>query len=426
MIKTELNHDIYIGYSILIFFVLILLSIIGFKISNEAALLFFILSFNIFLIKDIYSQKSIFYSMTLIMVVHQIAVIYNVFFGTLPGARGDAIAFSDNAIFIMENDAFFLTYGSSLFQMIIAWVYKIFGQSYFMLSQLILLFFSYTCFKLLEILHLLGVKENKYIPLLFFGLLPSAVIHFSIPLREVFEVGFIMIYFNCLYKFVTFKKYKYLLLSIIPFIVISLIHKAMLILALGILLMFIFIYIQEKMHKRWASLIFISILSLFLVSLNLNSLFDYGIIDTVINFRESRDYGNTSYNVNLENTVVGFIFGIIKIYYHYLFGPFIWDVSNIFDLTAAIESLIRLLVLYKILQLYFKKKFTHELHQNIKILLSLFLIITVFWSLGTSNYGTAVRHHLLDWWILCIFIGYLYNNRTYKIRLILTRKNYDK
>ena len=36
------------------------------------------------------------------------------------------------------------------------------------------------------------------------------------------------------------------------------------------------------------------------------------------------------------------------------------------------------------------------------LMLILYFSITFMWALGTTNYGTAMRHHMLSWWIIVI------------------------
>ncbi|MCG8344626.1 MAG: hypothetical protein MI685_05625, partial [Chlorobiales bacterium] len=39
------------------------------------------------------------------------------------------------------------------------------------------------------------------------------------------------------------------------------------------------------------------------------------------------------------------------------------------------------------------------------MLLILYFINSVMWALGTKNYGTAIRHHLVPYWII-VLLGY--------------------
>ena len=36
------------------------------------------------------------------------------------------------------------------------------------------------------------------------------------------------------------------------------------------------------------------------------------------------------------------------------------------------------------------------------LMLILFFSMSIMWAVGTTNYGTAIRHNMLTWWILVI------------------------
>ena len=40
--------------------------------------------------------------------------------------------------------------------------------------------------------------------------------------------------------------------------------------------------------------------------------------------------------------------------------------------------------------------------QLLGLMLILYFSMTFMWALGTTNYGTAMRHHMLSWWIIVI------------------------
>jgi hypothetical protein len=84
-----------------------------------------------------------------------------------------------------------------------------------------------------------------------------------------------------------------------------------------------------------------------------------------------------------------------------MFKPFIWEVNSLSALVLSIEGIIRflLLVFSIIFIVKSKEKKTYIL------LLFIYLFIESVWSLGTSNAGTAARHHLVTYWILVILGG---------------------
>jgi hypothetical protein len=61
--------------------------------------------------------------------------------------------------------------------------------------------------------------------------------------------------------------------------------------------------------------------------------------------------------------------------------------------------------------IYFSVKSWHTARGSQRRLLGLMLILyfsmTFMWALGTTNYGTAMRHHMLSWWIIVIIVFFL-------------------
>jgi len=43
--------------------------------------------------------------------------------------------------------------------------------------------------------------------------------------------------------------------------------------------------------------------------------------------------------------------------------------------------------------------------KQVAFLLLIYLMMSALWSLGTINYGTSIRHHLVSYWILVLLLG---------------------
>ena len=52
------------------------------------------------------------------------------------------------------------------------------------------------------------------------------------------------------------------------------------------------------------------------------------------------------------------------------------------------------------------KKLTNQdqaIQKNILgLMILLYFTITFLWAIGTVNYGTSIRHHVMSWWILTV------------------------
>jgi hypothetical protein len=88
----------------------------------------------------------------------------------------------------------------------------------------------------------------------------------------------------------------------------------------------------------------------------------------------------------------------------YMFAPFPWQIGSPLDVEAALEGLVRLVLLFTSWRAW--RTSTGEVHSQIGFLLVLFLTMEFLWALGTVNWGTAVRHHVLAYGLLVITGGY--------------------
>jgi len=133
-------------------------------------------------------------------------------------------------------------------------------------------------------------------------------------------------------------------------------------------------------------------------------LIDNGLWEIAVGFREGSmsDAGRTSYGVILDNSsLFTAIYSSFKMYMYYLFAPFPWHVTKIVDVYAACESFMRMTLIYFALKHW--RNAYGVTKRAVSLLLILYFIMTIMWAVGTTNYGTALRHHMLTWWILVLF-----------------------
>jgi hypothetical protein len=87
-------------------------------------------------------------------------------------------------------------------------------------------------------------------------------------------------------------------------------------------------------------------------------------------------------------------------YIHFLLAPFPWQIEGFIDVYAFMEGVLRVVLIY------FSVKHWNAAHgvqrRVLGLMLILFFSMSFMWAVGTSNYGTGARHHMLDWWIISI------------------------
>jgi hypothetical protein len=95
-----------------------------------------------------------------------------------------------------------------------------------------------------------------------------------------------------------------------------------------------------------------------------------------------------------------------------------WKISSIVDVVALLENILRFWLIWNALKYLvgsYRNKpmfvahnyFGHE--RYILLIFLSYLIMETIWSLGTSNWGTASRHHLPSLGLLLV-MGFAYRN----------------
>jgi hypothetical protein len=110
------------------------------------------------------------------------------------------------------------------------------------------------------------------------------------------------------------------------------------------------------------------------------------------------------YGIMLDVSSVGSLMkSIWLIFIYYLFAPFPWQVANWLDIYGVAESLFRFaLILFSIL---FWSRVEGTQRRIWGLLLVIYFSMTFLWAIGTVNYGTSIRHHVLTNWIIIILGG---------------------
>jgi hypothetical protein len=103
--------------------------------------------------------------------------------------------------------------------------------------------------------------------------------------------------------------------------------------------------------------------------------------------------GRANYGVMMDtSSVLGYVKTIPMIFVHYMFAPFPWQVGNVKDVHALLESMLRFVLLF--FAVYSWRRSSVEVRSYYSFLLIVVLGMELMWALGTLNWGTAMRHHV--------------------------------
>ena len=268
---------------------------------------------------------------------------------------------------------------------------------------------------LIRILNIFKVSyQSKLLTLFFIFFNPIFISILSSGHRELLEL---FIVFLVIYLILLDKKYLSLIFISSLFLLLILVHKVYIL--FGPLFIIIYFSINFKLNSAYiyGSVFFIIIFSILFY-------FNSGILLNELDFYNSKT-GERKININnLWQFVEEFrkdardgsgfptefrgartlydephqyftFFRIFEIYINFLFAPlssihkFINNL-NILDYIYIIHIFLRIIAISIIIFLY------KLINKKIFSILLIFIILSSLWSLGTTSYGTAIRHNLVS------------------------------
>jgi len=399
---------------------------IVFKNPEISSLSLIFLSYYLVSIKYCLSGKN---RQTLVLLVlcvtiYHITAFLNSYLIELPGVRPDSLSFLADAQDHVEVGEFSLFIDYEFYTNLLGLLYYAFGVSYYLGSEISVLALTISLLVLDRILKELDVDRARNVFILMCALLPSTVIIGTSPMREASQL--LLLQTTVLFAILTIKNNSlgYFMLAVVSALTFGMFHKAMLF--VGVIATFIVLVLWVKKYSRVLSykhVIFGVVLLGGLIlavgmlvfatksgSSHLN-LREFRIPKLLMVIQKYRDYidstgePNTAYGIIFKyDTVWESISSLFRVYVYYLFYPvYIKGAVSLKEIYAVFETWLRLGLFGLIL--YHTRWVTTRLDERHYLVLVLYLLMTFIWSLGTTNYGQAIRHHVLSNWLLIVLLA---------------------
>jgi hypothetical protein len=387
------------------FGILIIMFIYGIVISNKY--------FN--------SNKRIVFTIFVITSIKLLISITNNYYYIIYGAGDDAARFVQDAskIVLSNSPINLITTGSSGFINFLAFIYKYLGISTFTSQNISILVMVLSMIFLLKVSRILN-KEKYNVPILIlFAIQPATLIYTSITMREPFQILFFTM--TTYYVLVMLKTNKFNILFFIKFLIsatiLGMLHNGLLVFSLLLILIGISSFIPTKLGKF--RFLLIGVIALFLIPLLVATLsvlnISTGASDALISgnitsYIEGYRYGGTdvdssaSYHAVFDttNTITMFFSGF-SVFFNYMLAPFPWQLRGPIDLIAISENAIRIFLIVGAFKAYKSISSTEVAYKRMyKYTILLFFTMEYLWALGTINWGTAIRHHLIPFGLIII------------------------
>ena len=370
------------------------------------------------------------------LLIRCIVSIYNGLNGPIPGAENDAILFHEIVVSILNGEGHFRsdTFGLSTFLQIHAFIAKIFVPSIIVGGLFSAFIWLLSALIILQITKDLKFSdEDRFFCLIIYCFFPSSILITSVMLREVFQLLFVNLAFFFLIKSFISSKLKSVLLfvlSIITLVIAAQFHKGLVIFApLSVILSIIYLAIlgvdklkiPNKKILITSMLIFISFCLVITIKFKLESInFQYDefiskMIERLVAQNNNHNIGRATYMHHKEmDSILDIIFFIPEMFINYFIQPTPSNIDTFGDYIAFFENILRIAFIAFCIFFSFNKDVPNR---KIFILLFLnFLLLELVWSIGTVNYGTAIRHHIpgLGLILICFFnlrIGKFYEKK---------------
>jgi hypothetical protein len=367
--------------------------------------------------RELRQDKSILLGYWFVVFLHQIIAFTNYYIITTVGAGSDAKDFQTRIEMFSKAGEWKIAIGAELYVQVLGIIYRWFGSSSLLGGQLSILAFAISCIFLMKIIRLCGIERYKLYSLLAFGSLPTMVFLGSITLRESFQVLFFMVavYFGMKMHFKDGLN-SYLIALVASVFAMGSLHRGLVGYAMFIIPLFFVWNLYPSRHPghvkvlRLAAFIAVpvTVVGLLVFSKRLgfpdySELISHKFLEKLSNIRMGpiNTPGRATYGValDLSSTIMTFYTGL-KIYVSYLFAPFPWQIHNFQDAYAALESAIRMMLIYFSVKHWMNAVGAQK--RLLGLMLILYFSISALFAIGTTNYGTAMRHHMLGWWIIAI------------------------
>ena len=246
---------------------------------------------------------------------------------------------------------------------------------------------------------------------------PAMIIFTSINMRDslIFYLSMAIIF-----RFILFSKSKRRFLNFFFFaldliLLILLRNQYIFLFALIFIFYFLFIFLRKLQLSKIKFILFSTLLIVLFMFTFLNLEISNKFLSYSTREMEWRSSGGSAYLQSMRyDSWIDILRYIPVRFIHFTFGPFIWEIKNIFHLFAFLEAILIIMFFYYTLKTF--SKYKNKYNFNLQILLLLFGFFGLISNaIIDSNYGTAIRHRMIYVPIFIIFAcRYL---RNYQIKI---------
>lgn len=347
---------------------------------------------------------------------HAAIAAYNAYGSVIHGVDVDAMKFHANAAAISAIGGWDFGLGARFYTSALAAAYSLGGPSHLFGEATSVLAFSLSSVVLVRMLDLLKVERHQAACVLLFGLHPALALFTSVTLRESWQILFFLQSVYCLLRFRVSAGPGSLLWGLAGAALLACLHNGLILYALFMIPLVLFSRLGLRSAVTLPRTVGFSLTlavagGLLAAALtgslpytpSLARLSEGEALEYASRYRERGEKGaRAEYAVKLDaGSPAKFALSLPPVYAYYMLSPFPWQIRGGLDLFAAADAWLRLLLLgFSLTALWSPPAGTPP--GIPRLLLVLYGSMSVLWAMGTINYGTALRHHIVPFWILVV------------------------
>ena len=347
--------------------------------------------------------------------------LFNSYFGPIYGADVDAVDF----VYYASEEMPIINIGTEAYMAFLGKIFALTIHSTFIANIISVLATLPYLFFITWVLEKYSQFMPRYILIIFSLILlflPSMLIFHSVSLREAYMAsGLALIAFSGINIIEKGLSSKYISIFIFGSLLLAWFHKGTF--AIALLNFVALAYVLYVKGYKFSLLISLALLLLIILTLGSVDISGRGLevlfavlggegMEYVENYRSSSERleATNTYAIDYSSNI--FII-ISKSFLYYTFGPFIGSSPGIFGLYMSLErSLVILMIIFFLYN--WKNNGLGNEHTKVIFCIILFFISSLIWGLGTSNYGTGIRHHTVHDFMLYIAVYISFSVRMQK------------
>lgn len=325
----------------------------------------------------------------------------------------DSKMFHTNAAFIALHGGFDFSPGAHFYRSMLGLVYAAAGPSLLLGQATSCFATALSCIVLSRFMDLLKIERHQAPVILVFGLLPAFVLIGTSTMREAWQILFFISAAYSLIRFRLKAEPLSLFLGGASSLALGFLHNGLLIFTLVMLPFVLFSRVGARAKLSLARLVGIALTGIMLAGLgaavalnklprseSLEAVSQGGGLEYAAQYREKGSKGaRAEYGIKLDTgSPLAFVASAGLLFVYYMLSPFPWQISTAVDVVGAADSWFRLLIIVFAIRAWRKRRPGAAASVE-RLLIGLYFMMSFLWALGTINYGTGIRHHIVGIWI---------------------------